>query len=188
LDPQQLRGEDPEQGRHRAHLRSAGDRIGFSDAPGGRRRGSRGLRGRGRAAPGEARQRRYFPRLRARAQDRPTRDGLRADPASARRRRERGLSRDLPWSDGLMEIEMQPSLFSFSNYRWIPWAIAGAFLIVAVVNGALAFFALRSDTGLVSEHPFELGNGYNRVLDAGAAQDALGWHGRVSFIRTAGLS
>lgn len=57
-----------------------------------------------------------------------------------------------------------------------------------MVNGALAYFAVSSDTGLVSAHPFELGNGYNRVLDAGAAQDALGWRGSVRFVATAGLS
>jgi nitrogen fixation protein FixH len=83
---------------------------------------------------------------------------------------------------------MQRALFSFSNCRWVPWAIAGAFLVVAMVNGALAYFAVHSDTGLVSRHPFELGNGYNRVLDAGAAQDALGWRGSVRFVEEAGLS
>jgi nitrogen fixation protein FixH len=83
---------------------------------------------------------------------------------------------------------MRRKLLAFSNYRWIPWAIAGLFLLVAMVNGALAYFALESDPGLVSEHPFELGNGYNRVLDAGAAQDALGWHGTVRFVRDSGLS
>ncbi|HXP74239.1 MAG TPA: FixH family protein [Stellaceae bacterium] len=82
---------------------------------------------------------------------------------------------------------MQRALFSFSKCRWIPWTIAGLFLVVAMVNGALAYFALQSDPGLVSEHPFELGNGYNRVLDAGAAQDALGWRGVVHFAGTTGL-
>lgn len=83
---------------------------------------------------------------------------------------------------------MRHGLFSFSNGRWMPWSIAGAFLVVVAVNGALAYFAVHSDPGLVSEHPFELGNGYNRVLDAGAAQDALGWHGTVQFIPDSGLS
>ena len=64
-----------------------------------------------------------------------------------------------------------------SSYRWIPWAIAGALGIVVAVNGALAYFAVTSSTGLVSEHPFTDGNTYNRVLDAAAAQDALGWRG-----------
>jgi nitrogen fixation protein FixH len=76
---------------------------------------------------------------------------------------------------------MRGALFSFSNGRWMPWMIAAAFLVVIAVNGALAYFAVRSDPGLVSEHPFELGNGYNRVLDAGAAEDALGWRGTVRF-------
>ncbi len=82
---------------------------------------------------------------------------------------------------------MRNAFFSFSNCRWVPWAIAGAFVAVVSVNGALAYFAVESDPGLVSEHPFELGNGYNRVLDAGAAQDALGWHGIVQFVRESGL-
>ena len=82
---------------------------------------------------------------------------------------------------------MRSGIFALSNCRWVPWAIAGAFLVVVAANGALAYFALRSDPGLVSAHPFELGNGYNRVLDAGTAQDALGWYGSVRFVGT-GLS
>jgi len=76
---------------------------------------------------------------------------------------------------------------SFSNCRWIPWAIAGCFVVIASVNGALAYFALHSDTGLVTEHSFEVGNDYNRILAAGAAQDALGWRGAIKFAPSAGL-
>jgi nitrogen fixation protein FixH len=64
-----------------------------------------------------------------------------------------------------------------SSYRWVPWVIAGGLGVVVAVNGALTYLAVTSSTGLVSEHPFTDGNTYNRVLDAGAAQDALGWHG-----------
>lgn len=67
-------------------------------------------------------------------------------------------------------------------WGWFPWAIAGAFVIVILVNGAMGYFAVHSFTGLVTEHPFELGNGYNAVLADGEAQDALGWHGSVRFI------
>jgi nitrogen fixation protein FixH len=70
----------------------------------------------------------------------------------------------------------------FANCRWIPWAVALCFVVVFGVNGALAYFAVHSDPGLVTEHPFELGTGYNRVLDAGAAQDALGWRGTVEWL------
>jgi nitrogen fixation protein FixH len=69
-----------------------------------------------------------------------------------------------------------------SSYRWIPWAFAGALSVVIAVNGALAYFAASSSTGLVSEHPFESGNSYNRVLDAAAAQDRLGWRGSLRVI------
>jgi nitrogen fixation protein FixH len=69
----------------------------------------------------------------------------------------------------------------FSNCSWVPWAIAGALGVVVAANVALAYFAAESSTGLVSEHPFESGNGYNRVLDAGAAQDVLGWRAALRF-------
>jgi len=77
---------------------------------------------------------------------------------------------------------MSRPIAAFANFRWIPWMIAGLFVLVAVVNGALAYFALSSDTGLVTEHPFELGNGYNEVLAAGEAEAALGWNGTVRFV------
>ena len=68
-----------------------------------------------------------------------------------------------------------------SAYRWIPWAFAGALGIVVAVNGALAYFAVSSSTGLVTEHPYESGTRYNRVLDAARAQDALGWQATLAF-------
>jgi nitrogen fixation protein FixH len=69
--------------------------------------------------------------------------------------------------------------------RWIPWAFAGALAVVVVVNGALAYFAVASSTGLVTGRAFAEGTAYNRVLDAGAAQDALGWRGAVRFAAVA---
>jgi nitrogen fixation protein FixH len=68
-----------------------------------------------------------------------------------------------------------------SSYRWIPWAIAGGLGVVVIVNGALAYFAVTSSTGLVTEHPYDDGNAYNHVLDAAAAQDALGWRGTLTY-------
>jgi nitrogen fixation protein FixH len=69
----------------------------------------------------------------------------------------------------------------FAQCRWIPWAIAGCFAVVIAVNLALTYFAVHSDTGLVTEHPYELGTGYNRVLDDAAVQAALGWQGELHF-------
>ncbi len=67
-----------------------------------------------------------------------------------------------------------------NGYRWFPWAIAVAFACVIAVNGAMAYLASSSSTGLVTEHPYESGNGYNRVLAAAAASDALGWHAALT--------
>jgi nitrogen fixation protein FixH len=69
----------------------------------------------------------------------------------------------------------------WQSCRWVPWTIVACFAVVFAVNGALAWFAVNSDTGLVNAHPFELGNGYNKVLDEAAAQEALGWHGTARF-------
>lgn len=68
-----------------------------------------------------------------------------------------------------------------TSSRWIPLTFVGALGVVVAVNGALAYFAVTSSTGLVTEHPFEAGNNYNRVLEAAAAQDALGWRGTLRF-------
>jgi nitrogen fixation protein FixH len=70
---------------------------------------------------------------------------------------------------------------SSSFDRWIPWTFAGGLAVVVAANGTLAYFAIVSSTGLVTERPFEAGNGYNRVLAAAAAQDALGWHASLRF-------
>ena len=73
----------------------------------------------------------------------------------------------------------------FDRCRWVPWAIVGAFLVIFAVNGAFAYFAIHSDTGLVTLHPYAEGNGYNRVLEDAAAEAALGWSGTIDYRRAA---
>lgn len=68
-------------------------------------------------------------------------------------------------------------------WRWFPWILVAAFAVIFAVNGSLVYFALHTMPGVVSEHSFELGNGYNDVLAEGAAQDALGWHGSITLAR-----
>jgi nitrogen fixation protein FixH len=69
-----------------------------------------------------------------------------------------------------------------SSYRWFPWAIAGCMGVVILVNLLLTYFAFSSSNGLVSEHPFDEGNGYNAVLATAAKEDALGWKARLGFV------
>ena len=60
-------------------------------------------------------------------------------------------------------------------------SIAGVMGVVVAVNLVLTYFAFSSSTGLVTKHPFDEGNGYNAILDAGARQDALGWKDKIAF-------
>lgn len=58
---------------------------------------------------------------------------------------------------------------------WYPYIFVGAFGVVLAVNGALAYFATSSFTGLSTENAYEKGRLYNRNLALAKAQEALGW-------------
>ncbi|MEA1676123.1 FixH family protein [Nitrospirillum sp. BR 11163] len=57
----------------------------------------------------------------------------------------------------------------------IPWIFVGGMGVVIVVNSILIYVALHSWTGIVTAKPYERGIEYNKVLQAQAQQDALGW-------------
>jgi nitrogen fixation protein FixH len=76
---------------------------------------------------------------------------------------------------------MEHRMTIWTQSRWIPWAVVAGFAVIIAANSTLAYFAIHSDTGLVTAHPYELGNGYNRVIDLGAAQDRLGWQSAASL-------
>ncbi|MDE1148070.1 MAG: FixH family protein [Azospirillaceae bacterium] len=57
----------------------------------------------------------------------------------------------------------------------IPWIFVGCMGVVIVVNGILIYEAVNSWTGLATAKPYERGIEYNKVLEAQAQQDALGW-------------
>lgn len=59
--------------------------------------------------------------------------------------------------------------------RFIPWIFAAGMALVVAVNGVLVYFAVGTWSGLVVEKPYERGVQYNRLLEAAARQDALGW-------------
>lgn len=65
--------------------------------------------------------------------------------------------------------------------KFIPWYFVAFFAFVALVNGVMVWFAVNTQTGLVTEHPYEKGLAYNQVVDAERAQEALGWRGVVTF-------
>ncbi|HSV28613.1 MAG TPA: FixH family protein [Candidatus Omnitrophota bacterium] len=58
---------------------------------------------------------------------------------------------------------------------WYPYIFVGAFLVVIGVNGALAYFATSTFTGLETEGAYEKGLAYNTNLAMAKAQAELGW-------------
>lgn len=64
--------------------------------------------------------------------------------------------------------------------RWIPWAIAAFFSVVAAVNATMIWLAISTWPGLETDRAYEAGLAYNRTLDAKARQDALGWQGEIA--------
>ena len=69
---------------------------------------------------------------------------------------------------------------------WYPYIFVGAFMVVLVVNGALAYFATTTFTGLQTENAYEKGLAYNKTLEQARSQDEMGWSVEVKLEQMAG--
>jgi nitrogen fixation protein FixH len=58
---------------------------------------------------------------------------------------------------------------------WYPWIFVVGMVMVACVNGVLAFFAVSTWTGLETKNYYDRGLRYNRTIAAAKEQDARGW-------------
>lgn len=65
--------------------------------------------------------------------------------------------------------------------RLIPWYFVAFFAVIALVDGAMVTMAIKTNTGLVTDHPYEKGLAYNRVIEAERKQEALGWKGGITL-------
>lgn len=65
--------------------------------------------------------------------------------------------------------------------KWIPWYFVLFFVVVAAVNAVMVTLALRSYSGTVTDHPYEKGLAYNKVVAAANEQDALGWKAGILY-------
>ena len=63
----------------------------------------------------------------------------------------------------------------------IPWYFVMFFAVVAVVNGVMITLALRTHSGVVTDHPYEKGIAYNQVVEAVKTQDSLGWKAEIGY-------
>lgn len=62
-----------------------------------------------------------------------------------------------------------------SAWRFYPWAMAGAFVVVFAVNGGMVWAALSTFPGVATRDVFDHSNSYDKVLAVAAAESALGW-------------
>jgi nitrogen fixation protein FixH len=61
------------------------------------------------------------------------------------------------------------------------WYFVAFFGFVAAVNAVMVTLAIRTHSGVVTEHPYEKGLAYNQVVEAEKKQEALGWKGTIDY-------
>lgn len=66
--------------------------------------------------------------------------------------------------------------------KLIPWYFVLFFVGLALVDGIMVTLAVRTHTGTVTDHPYERGLAYNRVIEAEEKQEALGWNGTIGYV------
>lgn len=65
--------------------------------------------------------------------------------------------------------------------KTIAWYFVAFFGFIAAVNAVMVTTAVRTHSGLVTDHPYEKGLAYNRVVTAEEAQKQLGWTGEIEL-------
>lgn len=65
--------------------------------------------------------------------------------------------------------------------RRVFWYFFAFFGFIVAVNAVMITLALRTHSGIVTEHPYEKGLAYNRVIEAEQEQAALGWKGTLRY-------
>ncbi|MGB9151678.1 MAG: FixH family protein [Alphaproteobacteria bacterium] len=64
--------------------------------------------------------------------------------------------------------------------RWIPWYIFGFFGLLIIILVPMAIIAVRTNTGIVTDNPYEKGLAYNNSIQAEQRQEALKWQGHLT--------
>tara|TARA_R110002096_G_scaffold266710_1_gene460311 strand:- start:104524 stop:105009 length:486 start_codon:yes stop_codon:yes gene_type:complete len=74
---------------------------------------------------------------------------------------------------------MKTSTSPYTGKRILIWFV-GFFLVVFSVNGTMAYFALKTWTGLETENSYVKGLNYNDEIESAAAQQKSGWNIAIS--------
>lgn len=63
--------------------------------------------------------------------------------------------------------------------KWIPWYFVAFFVGFITVDAVLVMIAVRSHTGVITNHAYEKGLKYNQTIAASEAQATKGWRGNI---------
>lgn len=66
--------------------------------------------------------------------------------------------------------------------KWIPISIIAFFLFLISGSIVMVVVAHKTFPGVVTDHAYEKGIGYNTSISAGAAQKALGWRHEIDIV------
>ena len=70
---------------------------------------------------------------------------------------------------------------SVPSDRFIPWYFVLFFILLVIVDGTMVTIAIRTQTGVVTKHPYETGVAYNKIIAASDKQSLLGWRGDITY-------
>lgn len=65
--------------------------------------------------------------------------------------------------------------------KYIPWYFVAFFLVVFAVDGFFVYKALKTHSGVVTEHAYEAGIAFNRTLDKAREQRLSGVQSKASY-------
>jgi len=61
------------------------------------------------------------------------------------------------------------------------WYFFSFFVLIIAVDTTMMTLALRTHSGPVTDHPYEKGLAYNRVVEAEQKQEELGWKSSIEY-------
>lgn len=65
--------------------------------------------------------------------------------------------------------------------KWIPWYIALFFTLMVLTLVPMAWIAVKTMPGTVTEHSYEKGLAYNKTLAAAEREKSLGWQSDINI-------
>lgn len=71
--------------------------------------------------------------------------------------------------------------------KWIPYYFVAFFVVFCAVDGVMAYLAIKTQTGVVTEHHYEKGLRYNETIAQAEKMEKLGWKGSIRFAPDAGV-